>query len=446
MNIKKKCCLAVLCLAFVNNIILANPLQETVLDKIIVNVDNHIILQSELENAYQQYLSQAEGDIPDLRCKILEQLIIKQMLLSKAKQEGVLVNKEAMAQALSSNMQDLLAQAGSEARLVQSWGKSIQEIRKEVKEKLEEQMVLSNMRSQLIKGISVTPQEVKDFFEALPAQQKPYYPAEVVVRQIVQYSRVGLQAIDTLIAQLQSLKVRLQNGEDFEVLAQEYSQDLGSASQGGDIGFWRLGELVPAYEKAALALEPGEVSDPVITEFGYHLIQLIAREEDRYSSRHILLKSNPLMLDIEAAKTKLAQLRADILANKTTFVQAAIDFSEDPSTAPIGGLLTSKSGGGKILIDDLPPDVYFIVAELAPGTISDPVLLSEANGRDAVRILFLEEKVAPHQASLAQDYAKIQQMLIEQRSNTVLTTWFESVQKKVSIRIVPEYQHCVLSR
>ena len=445
MNIKQKCCLAVLCLAFVSAA-LADPLQETVLDKIIANVDNHVILQSELENAYQQYVSQNKKNSPDLRCKILEQLIINKMLLSKAKQEGVLANKETIAQALSSSIQDLLEQAGSEVKLVQSCGKSMQEIRKEIKEKLEEQMVLSNMRAQLIKGISVTPQEVKEFFEALPSQQKPYYPAEVVVRQIVQYPPVGSQAKDTLIAQLQSLKVRLQNGEDFEVLAQEYSQDLGSASQGGDIGFWRLGELVPAYEEAALSLEPGEVSDPVITEFGFHLIQLIAREEDRYNSRHILLKSNPAMLDIEAAKTQLAQLRADILANKTTFVQAAIDFSEDPSTAPIGGLLTSKGGGGKMLIDDLPPDVYFIVEELAPGAISDPMLLSEVNGRDAVRILFLEEKVAPHQANLAQDYAKIQQMLVEQKSTTALTTWFEGVQKNASIRVVPEYQHCVLPR
>ncbi|MCU0318013.1 MAG: peptidylprolyl isomerase [Amoebophilaceae bacterium] len=445
MNIKQKCCLAVLCLASVGTA-LADPSQAMVLDKIIANVDNYIILQSELEDAYQQFLSQGKGDVPDLKCKILEQLLVNKMLLSKARQEGVLVDKKAVAQALNSSMQDLLAQAGSEARLVQSWGKPIQEIQKEVREKLEEQMVLSNMRTQLIKDIAVTPQEVREFFEALPAQQEPYYPAEVVVRQIVQYPRVSSQVTDALIAQLRSLKVRLQNGEDFEVLAQEYSQDLDSASQGGDIGFWRLGELVPAYEEAALALEPGEVSDPVITEFGFHLIQLIAREEDRYNSRHILLKSHPTVLDTEVTKTQLAQLRADILAKKITFVQAAINFSEDSLTAPLGGLLMGRGDRGRVLIDDLPPDVYFVIEELAPGAISDPVLLPEANGRDAVRLLFLEEKVAPHQANLAQDYAKIQQMLIEQRSTTALTTWFERAQKTTSIRVAPEYQHCALLR
>ena len=445
MNVKRKCCLAILCLASVG-IALADPPLETVLDKIIANVDSYVILQSELEGACQQYLSQGRGDIPDLKCKILEQLVINKTLLSKAKQEGVLVDKKAIARALSSNMQDLLAQAGSEARLTQSWGKSIQEIQKEIKEKLEEQMLLSNMRTRLITDIAVTPQEVKEFFEALPAQQKPYYPAEVVVRQIVQYPRVSSQVTDALIAQLQSLKIRLQSGEDFEVLAKEYSQDLDSASKGGDIGFWRVGELTPAYEEAALALEPGEVSDPVITEFGFHLIQLTAREEDRYNSRHILLKSHPTVLDIEASKARLAQLRADILAKKITFVQAAIKFSEDTRTSPIGGLLVGSGGRGKVLVDDLPPDVYFVVEELAPGAISEPVLLPEANDKDAVRLLFLEERVAPHEANLAQDYAKVQQMLIEQRSVTALTTWFERARQKAFIRVAPEYQHCALLR
>ena len=203
MNVKRKCCLAILCLASVG-IALADPPLETVLDKISANVDSYVILQSELEGACQQYLSQGRGDIPDLKCKILEQLVINKTLLSKAKQEGVLVDKKAIARALSSNMQDLLAQAGSEAILTQSWGKSIQEIQKEIKEKLEEQMLLSNMRTRLITDIAVTPQEVKEFFEALPAQQKPYYPAEVVVRQIVQYPRVSSQVTDALIAQLQS--------------------------------------------------------------------------------------------------------------------------------------------------------------------------------------------------------------------------------------------------
>jgi peptidyl-prolyl cis-trans isomerase SurA len=441
MTIKRRYSLIVLCLVL-TRVAWAEPPQGTLLDKIIANIDNHIILQSELEAAYQHYLLQGSTEVPDLKCKLLEQLIINKVLLSKAKQEGVVVEKEVVAQALIDRMQHLLAHVGSEEELVQYWGKPIAAIKSEIREKLNEQLTLDRMRNQLIKDISVTPQEVKEFFEALPFQKQPYYPAEVVVRQIVQYPQVSQQEKDTLLARLKALKVRLQNGEDFGTLAQEYSQDPGSAPQGGALGFWRLGELTPAYEAAALALQPGEVSDPVITPFGSHLIQLIDREKDRYNSRHILLKPNPEALDIEAAKTKLAQLRAAILAGKVTFEQAAKNFSEDPAATSSGGLLTGGYGGTRMLIDALPPDVYFSIEQLAPGAISDPMPFTTADEREAVRIIFLEERIAPHQANLVQDYAKIQQMLIDEKRVTVLQKWLERARASASIYVAPEYQHC----
>lgn len=445
MNIKRKCHLMVLCLAL-TRIVWAEHSQGTLLDKIIANVDNQIILHSDLETAYQQYLLQGDEEVADLKCKMLERLIIDKMLLSRAKQEGVAVEKEAIAQALDDRMQYLLAQAGSEARLAQYLGRPIEEIKSELREKIKEQLMLDRMRAQFIKDISATPKEVKEFFEALPAQERPYYPAEVAVREIVRYPQVSQREKDALIAQIKALKVRLQNGEDFEVLAQEHSQDLGSALQGGDLGFWRLGELDPAYEAAALALQPGEVSDPVTTQFGCHLIQLIVQEEDRYSSRHILLKYSPEVLSIEVVKKQLAQLRSEILAGKVTFEQAAIESSEDPSTASSGGLITREHGSARMLIDDLPPDVYFAIEQLAPGAISEPMPFTTVDDREAVRIIFLEEKIASHQANLAQDYAKIQQLLINKKKTTALQKWFERAQASASINVAPEYQNCELFR
>ena len=441
INIKKRYRLLILCLALARIASAESP-QGILLDKVIANVDSHIILQSELETAYQQYLLQGGNEVPGLKCEILEQLIINKAILSKAMQKGIVVEKEAVEELLSDKMQYLLAQVASEAELVQYWGKPIAAIKSEIRERIKEQLTLDRIRAQLIKDVSVTPREVKEFFEALPSQERPYYPAEVSVRQIVQYPQVGRQKKDLQLAQLNALKVRIQNGEDFEVLAREYSQDPESASLGGDLGFWHLGELAPAYEAAALALQPGEVSDPVVTPSGFHLIQLIVREKDRYNSRHILLKPNTEMLDVEAAKMQLARLRAAILAGKFTFKQAAKKFSEDPLGASNGGLLTGEHGGTRMLVDTLPPDLYFSVEQLVPGAISDPMLFTAADGREAVRILFLEERIAPHQANLAQDYAQIRQMLLNQKNVTVLQEWLERVRAGASIHVAPEYQHC----
>jgi peptidyl-prolyl cis-trans isomerase SurA len=444
MNIKQRYCLVVFCFALVPIASAEPPQGTTLLDKVIANVDSQIILQSELETMYQQYLLQEGKEVPGLKCEILEQLIINRALLSKATQAGIAVEEEAVEKALRDKMQYLLAQVVSEAELVQYWGKPISAIKSEIREKIKEQLTLDGMRAQLIKDVSVTPKEVKEFFEALPSQEQPYYPAEVSVRQIVQYPQVSRQKKDAQLAQLNALKVRIQNGEDFEALAREYSQDPGSAPFGGDLGFWQLGELAPAYEAAALALQPGEVSDPVITPFGFHLIQLIVREKDRYSSRHILLKPNAETLDAEATKTQLARLRAAILAGEVTFEQAARKFSEDPLSASNGGLLTGEYGGTRMSIEALSPDLYFAVEQLVTGAISAPVLFTTADGREAVRILLLEEKIAPHQANLAQDYAKIRQMLINQKKTTVLQKWIDRARASSSIHVAPEYQHCKL--
>ena len=260
MNIKRIGCLVVPYLVLVH-IAFAKSYQGTLLDKIIANVDNQIVLQSELDTACQQYLLQGGQELPDLKCKLLERLIINKMLLSKAQQEGVVVDKELIVQECSARMQYLLAQAGSEVALVQYLDKSIEAIKSELCEKIREQLMLERMREKCLSAISVTPKEVKESFESLPVQAQPYYPAEVVVRQIVRYPQASQQEKNTLIAQLKDLKVRLQNGEDFEVLAKAYSQDPSSAPKGGALGFRRLGQLMPAYEAAALALQPGEVSD-----------------------------------------------------------------------------------------------------------------------------------------------------------------------------------------
>ncbi len=445
MNSQPKLYLVIFCFLLMHTS-LGQPSQGTLVDKVIAQVDNQILLQSELETAYQQYLRQGGEEGPDLKCKILGYMLSNKLLLAKAKRDGVVVTSEEVDQELNPKIKHLVAKAGSETKLSHYWGKSIQEIKNELRETLTEQRMLEKMRDQIIRDITVTPQEVKEFFEALPAHELPYCPAEVEVRQIVCYPQASQQEKNSIIEQLIALKTRIQNGEKFELLAQEYSQDLNSAAQGGDLGFWRLGELAPAYEAAALALQPGEVSDPVATQFGFHLIQLIAREKDQYNSRHILLKPNPEALDWEGAKTHLAKLRVSILDGQITFEQAARETSEDTLTAPLGGLITGEQGGTRIPIDDLPPDVFFAIEQLAPGTIAEPAVFTTSDKRQAVRILMLKARVAPHQLNLAQDYEKVQQMVINAKRTNALQAWLESVKSSTFINVAHEYQDCALLR
>lgn len=443
MNIKRCYYFAGLCMLATATASAETPL-GTLVDRIAAKVDNQIILQSELEIAAKQYLQQGAQETPNLKCEVLRKLILDKALLTKAKQDGVGVTKKQLTQQLDQTIQYWMAQAGSEKALVQSLGKPIAEIKNDLRERVREQMTIDEARRKVAGSVSVTPKEVKSFFKSLSSQARPLYPTEVVVRQIVQYPQVGQQEKEAVIAQLKALKLRLQNGESFEKLAQEYSQDPGSAPHGGGLGFWRPGELAAAYEATALALQPGEVSEPVETQFGFHLIQLIARENSQYNSRHILLKPNPEVLDIEVAKASLAKLRTSILTGKCTFEEAAKNSSDDTATALVGGLLTGKRGEIQMTIDELPSDIFFVVEQLASGSISEPVEFTASGDKKATRILLVEEKIPAHQANLTQDYEKIKRILIEKKRASAFQTWLEAAQASVSITVAPEYQNCEL--
>lgn len=427
------------------------PVQEAVLvDRIIATVGDQPIMHAELEIACQQYMRQEAAAAPDLssiKCKILSQLIHHKMLLVEADRTAISLTEEELAQVLANKLQHLLTQTGSVEKLRQLSGKSLEAIEDELRVNLREQLLVEKTQEFLTKDVAVTPQEVRAFFEAIPVHNRPYYPAEVVVRQIVKYPQADPKVQESLIAQLRLLKTRLQNGEDFAALAQAYSQDPSSARQGGDLGFRLLGTLEPTYEAATLALQPGEISEPVVTSMGLHVIQLLVRDKKQYRSRHILLrKPSPAMHDIEAAMMQLMRLRDAMLAGKISFEKAAMEVSEDAHTVYSGGLLLGASGCATMSIDDLPPDVYFAVEKLMPGEIAAPIQHTTAEGRIAVSLILLEEKSLPHQANLLQDYDKLQQLCMHEKRLLKLNTWLQQASTNIAVDIVPEYQHCVLHK
>jgi len=424
---------------------LAQPTSGTLIDKIIAKVDQQVLLQSELETAHQQYLLQGGQATPQLKEKILENLIFSKLILAQAHRDAVTVPQEDIDREFDQQMRYLISQLGSEAQVAQQWGRTVVETKQEMRAKIKERMLLDKMYAQILQDVPVTPQEVTTFFNSLAPHERPYFPAEVEIRQLVRYPRASPQAEQDLVAQLAALKERIQHGESFEAMAKTYSQDPGSASLGGDLGFWRLGELVPAYEAAARALKPGQISDPVTTPFGVHLIQLIAREKDRYHSRHIFLKSQPASLDLKGAKAALMQLRTAILAGKMTFAEAVQQAAtDDPSTAPSTQGPQSPLGDMRTLVDQLPPDLFFIIDPMAPGDISEPVVFNTPDQRQAVRLIYLKDRVPPHDANLEQDYAKIRQLVAEKKQADALQTWLKSISHSFSVEVAPEYQGCEL--
>ena len=204
-------------------------------------------------------------------------------------------------------------------------------------------------------------------------------------------------------------------GEDFETMAKENSEDAGSASQGGNYGFRKRGEFVPEYEATVFRLKPGEISQPVESEYGYHLIQLIERRGNEYNSRHILLMTSPSESDLDIAAYYLDSLGNNIRNDSISFESAASEFSDDIDTAGSGGFFLNISGGSKVPVDEIDPVVFFTIDTMSVGDLSKPIIYRTPDGKDAVRILYYKSMVKPHLANLKQDYQKIYNAALNQK-------------------------------
>ena len=234
--------------------------EGVVVDKVIAKVDDFIILKSDLDRAYLEFLSRGQITQSDTKCRILEQLIINKVLVAEAAIDSVYVLDAEVNANLDRRMAHIIQQFGTQERLEEIYNKTIDEFKAELFEQVKEQMLTNKMRQEIVKDIKVTPAEVRRYFNKIPSDSLPYFSTEVTIGQIVKKPEVNAATKRQIKKQLKGLKARIKAGEDFGALAKKYSMDPGSAAAGGELGFFKRGELAPAFEAAAFAMKPGEIS------------------------------------------------------------------------------------------------------------------------------------------------------------------------------------------
>ncbi|MDH5598061.1 MAG: peptidylprolyl isomerase, partial [Cyclobacteriaceae bacterium] len=264
----------------------ANPI---IVDEIIAKVDNYIVLKSDLEGRYLDALANGVSPTPDLKCLILGSMIREKLMVAHAEIDSIIVSDVEVELDLERRISMILQQYnGNEEMLIQYYGKTMEDIRLELRDQVKEQMVVNRMQQFLTEDINVTPSEVRKFFKRIPSDSLPFYDMEVEVAEIVKKVEAGESEYEKARAKLIDIRRRVVNGEDFGEMAKQFSQGP-TGPNGGDLGRVKRGSMVPEFEAEALRLKPGEVSMPVKTEFGLHLIKLEERQGNEYHSRHILL-------------------------------------------------------------------------------------------------------------------------------------------------------------
>jgi peptidyl-prolyl cis-trans isomerase SurA len=414
-----------------------------VADKIIARVDNYIVLLSDLERAYQSIYESGEVPGPNSRCEILQGLIVNKMLMAKAEIDSVVVEEAQVSGELSRRMRYFELQAGGAERLEQAFGKSVAQLREELREQVHEQLVVQRMQQEITSNISVTPAEVKRYFNRIPSDSIPFLAAEVQVGQIVRYPDISDSERLKAKGQLSALRSRIMAGEDFAVLAKEFSQDPGSKKQGGDLGWATRGQFAPEFEASAMTMEVDELSEPIETEFGFHLIQLLERKGDRFRTRHILIRSQSNDFDVARAERFLDSLRTRILSDTISFANAAKEYTDDQASKGSGGMFTDQGTGDVwVSTDALDPIIFFTIDSMKVGSVTKPIRFRTEDGQPAVRIIYYKAYKAPHYADLKGDYQKIYLAALNEKKTRVLREWLGKAKREVFIDVDPAYGGC----
>jgi peptidyl-prolyl cis-trans isomerase SurA len=412
-----------------------------VIDKIIAKVDNYIILESDLQGAMVQYQDQPKK--PEI-CDVFQQIVTSKLLLAKSEIDSVFVEDKQIDGELTGRMDAFVQRFGSEKNLVEAYGKSVEMLKSEMRSQIKEQMVSRKMQSKITESVKITPSEVQLFFNEIPKDSIPLMPAEVEIGQIVRLAKANKEEKSVIKQRLIDIKKRIELGEDFGILAKEFSEDLGSGANGGNLGFAKRGAMVPEFEAAALKLKPNQMSDIVESDFGFHLIQLLEIRGQEYNSRHILLRPDYAKLDMSAPTKYLDSLRILIVADSIKFTKAAKLHSEDKMTADGGGMLIEpESRSVKLPYDSsMDPSLYFAIDTMEVGSVSKPIQFRTEDGKNAVRIIFYKKKHPTHFASLKEDFQKLSMYAIQRKKAKVTDKWIEDAVKEVFINISPEYKDC----
>lgn len=414
-----------------------------VVDEIIAKVDNYIVLKSELDRAYQDYLANGGRAGEETRCQFLALLIRNKLMMAKAEIDSVVVLDEEVDANTQSRINMILSQSGNSAQQLEAiYGKSMEQIRLELRDQIKEQMVVREMERTISADIAVTPAEVKRFFAKIPDDSLPYFSAEVEVAQIVRKAEINDDQKELTKRELIEIRDKILKGEDFSELAKRHSDDPSVTYNGGDMGWVGRGQMVPEYEATAFRLEKNEISQPFETEYGFHIMQLLDRRGNEYHSRHILIAPEPSEEDVQDAMDFLDSIRTLIVNDSLTFQKAAREYSDDVATKGDGGFFTDAEGSMRIPVDELDPYVFLSIDSMKLGDISRPIAYRTDDGKQATRILFYKSRIGPHEASLDRDWERIQAAALNEKKNRLLQKWFEKARNDVFINIDDAYDYC----
>ena len=418
------------------------------LDKIAGVIGSSIILQSDIELSYANYLAQGGQENPAIKCQILQGLVSQKILAQQAIIDSIDVKDDEVDNEVDRRMREMSARAGGDDKLEQFLGRSLIQYKDEIRPDIREGMVADKMKQKITEKVNVTPQDVEAYFNKIPKDSLPTFNKEVEIGQVVFQPKLNKDEKDYYRQKAEGLRARVKAGEDFGTLARLYSQDPGSAPQGGDLGFADRNAYVKDFAAWAFKLKAGEISPVFETDYGFHFLQVIERRGEQVHVRHILIEPVITAASLDRAKAKADSVYNLMIINaKIGFSAAASYYSDDKDTKYNGGMMLNaqdvQNRSTMIPSDKLDPQVALLIDTMKVGEISKPQMFTDVtNGKKTYKILYLKSVTDAHKANLTQDFARIKDAAFNDKINRTVSEWFEKRRKETYIKIDPQYQSC----
>jgi peptidyl-prolyl cis-trans isomerase SurA len=441
-KVSKLTLLVFLGLTIINISIFSQKLVESVA----AIVGNEVLYLSDIEsNVTNRRISGDRSPLDDLRCQVLNELLVSKLFLDQARIDSIEVTDDSVEGDLNMRINDAIRQAGSEKALETYFKKSMVEIRRDIRKTLVEQQIISEVQSKITANKSITPNEVKRYFAGIPKDSLPVVPARVQL-SIIQLDPPDNEENKAEARQkLLNIRSEILAGKSFSVLAILNSEDPGTAANGGEVGYKMRGELEKEYADAAFSLTKNTVSKIVETKYGFHIIQLIDRKGDMVNTRHILIRPKVKPQEAEKAMNKLDSLANLIRKDSLKFENAALRYSTHLDSRINGGKFVSTNPGDRtnwFSLDELPKDMYLRLRDMKIGEISDPFSTTDDNGNVVFRIVRLDNEIPAHRANLKDDYQFIYNAAMMYENQQAYNKWVNEKLKTTYIKVSEEFKSC----
>jgi peptidyl-prolyl cis-trans isomerase SurA len=411
------------------------------LDKIVALVNDQMILESDI-NFYKLKTT----DTNSVSCKVLYRLILDKLLYSKAIKDSIIVNDEEIDGELENRLQYFINVFGTQEKFEKYYNKTLSELKVDFREDLKQQMLADRAKGKLLSGMNPTPRDVKDYFESLLIDSIPYYNAEVQMAQIVFLPKITREAKRAMKKKAEKIRLELLNKESgFSTQAILYSDDPGSASNGGELGWVEPGMMVPEFEQASFSLPIGQISELIETKYGVHIIEVLERKGEKARVRHILIAAKPDEDGIVKAGKLADSIRNQILSKKISFQKAVELYSDDQIFKSNGGVLInlkSKSRSPIFEVGEIDPLLINQINNMNTGDITPAQPYKTMDQKIGYRIVTLLSETPPRKASLETDYNKIKDVVYDNMRDKAMDNWIKFYRGYVFVKLIDEYNSC----